>query len=148
MEHTYRRSESGQATVELAASLVWLVPLVVTIALAIMEISQAYYITNLLSAGANEAARALALAYGQNPAVAADAGLQSSVLSNVRINNIINSSSQFAAPIFNTLQSPATVGVTVSYLSGQFGLPTFPTFDPLNLGSSFKLQASSTYALE
>jgi hypothetical protein len=148
MKCNYDRSHSGQATLEMVASLVWLLPIMVTVVWAIMEASQAYYITNFLSVGANQAARGLALAYGQNPAVATNPSMQSSVFDNIRISNIINSSSQFEAPVFNTLVTPSTVSITANYLGGQYGLPTFPTFDPFNLGSAFQLKASSTYALE
>jgi Flp pilus assembly protein TadG len=144
-----RANESGISIVEAAASLSLLLPLMIVIVFVILEVSGAYLIKTSLSQGARRAARDLAVAYGQNPAVAGSRSLQNAmVLDNVRIPNMINDSRQFNDPVFDTNTTPHTVQVTVKYASNQYGLPPFPHPDPLNLGSQFAISAESTYRLE
>jgi len=126
-----------------------LLPLMITMIFVVLEASYAYTIRTSLAEGAREAARDLAIAYGQNPSVATDRSLQNSlVFDTIRITNMINSSTQFDDPVFNTASDPETVSVNVRYTSSQNGLPPFPNPDPLNLGSSFQISAQSTYRLE
>jgi Flp pilus assembly protein TadG len=144
-----RRGQQGVSVVEAAASLSLLLPLTITLLLVVLESSYAYLIKNSLSDGAREAARSLAIAYGQNPAIADDRSMQNSqVFDHVRITNMINNSQQFDDPVFDTGGSPATVTVNLRYTSGQYGLPPFPNPDPLNLGNNFRISAQAVYRLE
>ncbi|HEY9870146.1 MAG TPA: TadE/TadG family type IV pilus assembly protein, partial [Candidatus Obscuribacterales bacterium] len=137
-----RANQGGVSIVEAAASLSLLLPLMMVIVFVVLEVSDAYLIKTSLSQGARRAARDLAVAYGQNPAVATSRSLQNAmVLDNVRIHNMINDSRQFDDPIFDTNATPHTVHVTVRYASNQYGLPPFPYPDPLNLGSRFAISA-------
>lgn len=139
----------GVSIVETAAAMSLLIPLIFALIYAVTEISYAYLLKSSLAQGARQAARDLAIAYGQNPAVAGSRSLQEAmVFQNIRINNIINSNAQFDDPVFNTGVSPHTVFVNVKYLGSQYGLPPFPNPDVLNLGSKFVITADSTYRLE
>ena len=144
-----KRRERGSSIAETAASLVLLLPLLITIMFVVMEASRAYLIQQGLSQGAREAARNLAIAYGQNNNINNNRPLQDAlVYSNIHINQIINSSSQFTDAQFDPTGIPPYVTVTVNYTSGQNGCPVFPTLGPLNLGNSFHLSATSTYRIE
>ncbi len=143
------RQEGGVSIAESAAAMCLLIPLIFTLIYAVTEISYAYLLKTSLAQGARQAARDLAIAYGQNPAVASSRSLQDAmVFQNIRINNIINSNMQFDNPVFNTGISPHTVFVNVRYLGSQYGLPPFPNPDVLNLGNKFVITADSTYRLE
>jgi Flp pilus assembly protein TadG len=134
---------------ETAASLVVMLPLLVMIMFVVLEASHAYLIKESLAQGAREAARALAIAYGQNSQIANNRPLEDAqVLSGITIPNIINASAQFSDPVWTTTGSLPEVMVTVTYTSNQNGLPPFPNPDPLHLGSNFTLNATSTYRLE
>ncbi len=149
MQLSRQRKMGGATLAETAASFVIMIPLIMTVLFVVLECSQAFLIKESLAQGARQAARDLAVVYGKNPAVASDRSLQDAmVFNNIRVTNIINASAQFATPTFNTAGLPPTVTVTVSYTSGQNGLPVFPNPDPLRLGNSFQLNATSTYRLE
>jgi hypothetical protein len=114
-----------------------------------MEASKAYLIKEGLSQGAREAARNLAIAYGQNNSIQNNRSQQDAqIFSNIHINQIINASAQFQDPVWDANGIPPTVTVTVDYTSGQNGLPVFPAVGPLNLGNNFHLSATSTYRIE
>lgn len=143
------RRACGGAIVEGAAALTVLLPVVILLVLAAMEISYAYVLKGSLTEAAREAARSLSIAYGQDPTIATNRSLQDSkVLTKIRIANVVNNEGQFDNPVFDTAADPPTVTVTVRYLSQQFGLPPFPNPDPLNLGSNFQLTGVSTYRLQ
>jgi Flp pilus assembly protein TadG len=142
-----RRQAHGISIAETAASLVLLIPILFLVLFVIIECSKAYYIKDALAQGARQAARDMAIAYGQNKQIQYNRPMQDTVYDNVRIPSVINSSAQFDDAQFSSSASP-TVTVTVRYTSGQNGLPKFPDPDPLKLGASFKLQASSTYRVE
>jgi Flp pilus assembly protein TadG len=143
------KNKRGATLVEAAAAIVVIVPVVILLLFVVLEVSYAYVIQNSLAQGARQAARDLAIAYGQNPEVANDRALQESmVFDNIRIANIIANSAQFDNPTFDTAATPPTVSVTVQYLSNQYGLPRFPNPDPLHLGNSFTISASNTFRLE
>jgi Flp pilus assembly protein TadG len=129
--------------------MVILLPVLITILFVVVEASQAYMIKESLANGARQAARDLAVAYGQNSTIANNRSMEDSwVFDNIRIKNIINSDTQFDDPVWDTSGQPPTVTVTVNYTSGQNGLPPFPNPDPLKLGNNFKLNATATYRLE
>lgn len=143
------RRQSGASIAEASAALCLLLPLVCLMIFAIVETSYAYLIKDSMAQAARQAARDLAIAYGQNPAVANDRSLQDAlVFDHIRIQNLVNNSEQFDDPVFETASNPAKVRVTVRYLGGRYGLPTFPHSDPLGLGNSFIIFGGSTYRLE
>lgn len=145
----FKRKTSGATIAESAASLVILLPLAIIIILVVLEASYAYLIRTSLTQAAREASRDLAIAYGQDPSIATSRSLQDAqVFSNIRIAKIVAANQQFDNPVFDTTGTPPTVSVTVRYLSNQYGLPPFPNPDPLNLGSSFVITATSSYRLE
>ena len=134
---------------EAAAALSLLLPLTVMLVFVALEVSHAYLIKNALSEAAREAARNLAIAYGQNRTVATSRDLQdSSSFDKVRITNMVNDSEQFDDPEFSTTADPPVVSVTVRYKSAQYGLPQFPNPDPLNIGTNLEIASSSTYRLQ
>lgn len=139
----------GAAIVESAAALAMLLPVLIMIMFAILEVSYAYLIKNCMAEGAREAARNLAIAYGQDHTVANDRTKQESrSFDKVRISSMIASSAQFDNPVFQATADPPVVTVTVRYTSGLNGLPTFPHPDPLNLGSTFQISHTATYRLQ
>jgi len=134
---------------EAAAAIALLLPLLILVIFVVLEASYAYLIKNSLAQASREAARDLAVQYGQDPTIAGSRTLQNTqVFDKIRINKIVAASQQFDDPVFATGNDPPTVTVTVHYLSGQFGLPVFPNPDPLKLGANFKIDATSTYRLE
>lgn len=143
-----QRKSRGSSIAETAASMVILLPLLIMILYVGLEASKAYMIKESLAQASRQASRNLAIAYGQDKSVANNQSLEDAyVYSNIRINGVVASSDQFRAE-WNNTASPPTVKVTVDYTSGQNGLAPFPDPDPLGLGSSFHLSASSTYRLE
>lgn len=129
--------------------MVLLIPLIFTVLFIVLEASKAYMIKESLAQGARQAARDLAVAYGQNPSIENNRSLQDTmVFDNIKLAGAINASEQFDDPEWNTGAAPPTVTVTVHFTSGQNGLPRFPDPDPLKLGSNFHLDATSTYRLE
>lgn len=144
-----QRANNGAVIAETAAAMVLLLPITICIIFVILEASQAYLIQQSLDQAAREAARNLAVQYGQNNSIAGNRITEDTlVFDGIRIRAIVNSSSQFEDPTWNTSGAPPTVSVKVDYTSGQNGLPAFPNPDPLHLGSNFKLSGSSTYRLE
>lgn len=143
------RKQRGFTIAEAGASMALLLPLVIMLVFVVLEASYAYLIKTSMSQAAREAARDLAIAYGQNPAIASDRSLQDSlVFNNIRIPKMVASSQQFEDPVFDTAGNPPTVSVRVRYMGGQFGLPQFPNPDPLNLGSGLVIDGTNTYRLE
>lgn len=143
------KRKNGSTLAETAAAMVVLLPVVVCLIFVVLEASQAYLIQQSLDQAAREAARNLAVQYGQNNSIAASRITQDTlVFDGIRIHNVVNASSQFEDPTWDTSGSPPTVSVKVDYTSGKNGLPTFPNPDPLHLGSHFQLSGSSTYRLE
>jgi hypothetical protein len=145
-----RKNRGRGATIaEAGAALGLLLPLAFTVIFVVLEASYAYMIKSSLSQASRQAARDLAIAYGQNPSIQSDRSLQNvQVFDNIRIKDMVADSAQFEDPTFQTASDPPTVSVTVRYLGGQHGLPPFPNPDPLHLGSSFQITANSTYRLE
>ena len=143
-----KRRQSGGSLAESAASVSLLFPLAIVIIFVVAEASHFFIIKNGLDAGARQAARELAVVYGENQSIAYDRAIQDTeVFDNIRITNVINSSLQFDDPVFNEASDPPTVSVVVRYAGGSYGLPTFPNPDPLNLGTGFTINSTSTYRL-
>jgi hypothetical protein len=143
------RNNSGAAIAESAASLALLLPLAILLIFVVAEVSYAYLIKSSLSQAARQAARDLSVAYGKNPAISTNRSLQdSTVFEHIRLHNLVNSNQQFSDPVWQTGTSPHTVEVKVSYSGGQYGLPTFPHPDPLNIAGKIHIIGESTYRLE
>lgn len=142
------RKNNGQGLAEVVAATVFALPVLVVIMLALCEVSQFFLIETTLQNAARQAARDLAIDYTQIAGIDTNATTQATyVFNNIRYHNIVNSSAQFYAD-FNEVDYPNTVTVTVTYTSGSNGLPKFPNFDPLNLGSKLNLSSTSVYRLE
>jgi len=125
-----------------------LIPVLFMVLFVIIECSKAYYLKEALAQGARQAARDMAIAYGQNKQYDGNRAMQDLVYANVKMPQVINDVQQFDDAQFDTSSLTPKVTVTVHYTSGQYGLPKFPDPDPLGLASHFALQASSTYRVE
>jgi len=112
-----------------------------------VEAGYGYIIKINMDGAARRAARDLAIAYGQDPSIAQDSSKVNTVLSMIRIANMVVDNAQFGEPVFQT-DNPPTATVTVTYASGQYGLAPFPNPDPLNLGPTFTISSTATYHLE
>ena len=143
-----RARKRGITLVESVASMTVMIPILTSCAMVISEVTHAYVIKQGLQQSAREAARGLAAVYAESKMVDGSRSLQDQlVYDNVRSSNVVNASAQFDTAVFNTASSPPTVTVNVRYTSAQNGLSAFPLFDPLNLGSSFKINAEATYPI-
>lgn len=144
-----RRNSKGVGLAESAASLSLLLPIVMLVVYGIVQVTQAFLIKDGLTHAAREAARNLAIQYGQDPSIAGSRSLQdAAVFDLVRINNIVNASAQFDDPVFVEGANPPRVTVTVRYTGGQNSLPPYPNPDLFNLGNNYTIAAASTYRLE
>ncbi|MDR3617410.1 MAG: pilus assembly protein [Candidatus Obscuribacterales bacterium] len=151
------RPNSGAVTAEFAASLALILPMVLMILYASYEVAVALMIFNALDHSAHIAAMALSKAYGCDASCAVSSAKQQQVLSNITFNNIVVNPNQFAVTFPNNPPAASwkngnsnvpIVTVACTYASGQFGLPLFPSPDPLQLGKLFKLQATASAYLE
>lgn len=147
-----RRSPGGMTLSEAACALGLLTPVLLFVSLVVIEASRAYVIGTAMVNGAALAARSMAEYYRTNPEVAVTTSKQQAIFTNIRIPNMISSNSQFSIPAggWNLTATPPRVTVVVTYLPGQGSpaLPSFPSIDPLKLGSNFVISESATYALQ
>ncbi|MBX9688088.1 MAG: pilus assembly protein [Candidatus Obscuribacterales bacterium] len=143
-----RVRRSGHATMELAASLLFIVPLVMVLLFAVLELVKAYAINSVLSEAARISSRQLAVLYPDNPTIKQRSSQNALVFNQLCYGGVIANSAQFDDAVFNTAADPPTVTVTVRYLGGQYGLDPFPSYDPLGIGRNFKLSSTSIYRLE
>jgi hypothetical protein len=145
---TIKRNQ-GAVIAEGAAALILLLPLFIAIIFVVTEASYAFFLKSSLMEVAREAARELSIAYGLDPSIADSRSAQDArVFNKIRMPNVVNDSSQFEDPVFDTGAVRPIVSVRVKYASQQFGLPPFPNPDVLNLSSSFVLDGSSSYRLQ
>lgn len=143
------RRRSGYATIEMAAALVFVFPLVFLLLFAAVEVCRAYMINTVLSQAANKAARQIAILYPDVPAISSSRATQDLFVYDwINYGGIVQSSLQFDDAVFNANADPQTVSVTVHYTSGQNGLPQFPSYDPIGLGNKFNFYGTSVYRLE
>lgn len=143
-----KRDKKGQLLAETAASMAVLLALGVLVLFVVTSMSFAYMVKADLAEAARVAARDLAIAYGKDPTVAASrAAQEAAAYDRIRIPNIIVSSDQFDDAIFATGSNDRSVTVRLSYQGSRWGLPPFPTPDPLKIGR-FTLTAESVYRLE
>lgn len=142
-------SPTGVSIAELAASLLILLPIVISTAFVAIESAQAFMINAALNHCASLAARQLAIAYGSNPS--STKANPNCVFDNIRFMNIVVSSQQFEVPSqggWNESGKPPSVTVLVTFRSGTYGCPSFPDPDLLGLGSNFTMTARATCRLE
>ncbi len=144
------RRKTGSYIVEGAAGLLILIPLLVLITYATLQVSRAYMINAALQQAAQEGARLIATNYASHPSIASVRSDQEKYsFSVIKVDNIINDPGQFSAVFAPNASSPTDVTVTVTYPSaGDYGLPPFPDPDYLKLGSNFTLTGTARYTLE
>ena len=139
----------GSSLVETAVTIVFVVPLTFWVLFIAVEASQVYGISQALQQGAREAARRIATTYAVDPGIVGNSADQNKYgFDPVRINGVINDSSQFTATFTPDVSNPTSVTVTTVYASGKFGLSKFPDTDPLFLGPNYQIKATATYTLE
>ena len=137
------RKQSGATLVEATTTLVWFVPLVLTVLFVIIEATKAYEISRDLQIGAGLAARALASAGSTTTSQQ-----QADILQNVVVGNTIVDSSQFYAVNWQRTSTPPSVTVCVQHKSTGANQPaTFPNPDPLHLGAQFVMKEQATFRL-
>jgi Flp pilus assembly protein TadG len=142
------RTSTGNIS-EFAAVLMIVVPLALTLLFVGYEFAYGYMIKSNLDNAAKNAARAMAIAYGQDSSIAANQSKQQAVYTPIRVANFVNSNQQFTDPDFKPAgANPKSVTVTVSYLPGQYGLPMYPYPDPLNMAPTLRISGTYTYRLE
>lgn len=145
----FKRSTNGYCVAEMAASFLFIIPLIFILLFAVVQLVNAYTINNVLVQAAGQAARQLAVLYPENPTLVQARGYQDSlVYNNIKYNGIIADQQQFDDAVFNMSSDPQTVTVTVHYRGGQYGLQPFPSCDVLGLGQNFQLSGTSVYKLE
>ena len=144
------RRSNGLSLIEAVAAVAVMVPILFACLMAVQEVSQGYQIKQGLSQAARQAAQDMASAYQQSSAVASDRSSQDSIVySKITVPGAVAHQSQFDDASFDTASTPQTVTITVHYKSdGNTNLPQFPSFDPINLGANFDMNASSTYSLQ
>lgn len=109
---------------------------------------QALVIQNSLTQAAEQAARELSFAYKLDQRVARNRELQNSrVFDNIRVENVVNDSSQFLNPTFNLEDSRPTVTVVVRYKGGQNGLPPCPESELSRTKSDSELKSSASFPI-
>jgi Flp pilus assembly protein TadG len=145
-----RSNNKALSLIECVAAIAVMVPIMIGCCMAIQEVSQAYQIKQGLAQAARQAARDMAAAYAQSKQIDGSREVQNSFVYNkVKVPGAVTHPTQFDTAVFETSVDPKVVSVTVHYKSnGSTELPAFPTFDPINLGSNFDLNATATYALD
>ncbi len=150
MKFAKTRSKYGFAIVELSASLMLLLPLLVVVCYVAAEAMQLCMIKSVLNHTASIAARRLAIAYASDQTSAISD--PESSFSSIRVNNVVIDNRQFSVPPgaagWNLYSKPPTVCVEVTFSGGLYGLPQFPNPDPLNLGANIVLKSSAKANLE
>ncbi|MBX9688428.1 MAG: hypothetical protein K2X27_17090 [Candidatus Obscuribacterales bacterium] len=148
IERSSIRKRNGALIMELAASLLFVLPLVLVLLFAALELTDAYLIGSVLDQSALTAARDLAIAYPGEPTVAGSRIAQNVLAyDNIRISGVIASSAQFDDAVFDKSADPPTVTVTVHYSGGKYGLSPFPVGIP-GLDKQFALSGHSVYRIE
>lgn len=144
---TEKNSEKAITLVETVAVMSVMVPILMSAVFVIAEVSHFYVIKQGLVHASRQAARSMVAMYDESPMISSSRSLQNAmVYDKIRVDSIVNASSQFDSAVFNSKSLPPVVTVTVHYKGGQHGLMQFPLFDPLNIGAS-SIGASATYTL-
>ena len=146
MKKSNARKRKGAMLAEAAAAMAVLFPVLVTVIWVVIEASYAYVIDRSMNNAASEAAKDLAIAYQSDPTANSDSKW-TSICSAIRTPKFVADNSQFAITNWSPNSSPPTCTVTCTYLSGQNGLPRFPTWDPLNAFSGKVIIGTATYKL-
>lgn len=146
----FKRGSRGVTMAEFAASLAFLLPVIIIAGFVAFQVAQVYMVKTTLDFAAQTAARNLAIEYGKDP-VSAEA-FPEKVFDKIRLVGIVKSTDQFSIPSgtagWNTTVNPSTVTVNVTFQGGKFGLPPFPNPDPLGLSQDFSLTSTATFRLE
>jgi len=150
------RVTSGAVSAEFAAAVCLITPITILVVFSCYEIMTAFLIHHALLHSAHTAAMALSKAYGGDASYATSVDKQNQVFQDIKFANIVISPYQFSAqfpptPATADWTTPGNVPaltVTCSYKGGQYGLPPFPSPDPLKLGSNFTLSAQAKAYLE
>ncbi len=129
-----------------------LMPVIILIIWAWLEIAYAYVIGINMTEAANLAARALATEYYRDPSITVSLQKQNKIFDRIRIAYMVSSNTQFTIPDGAWqvrkpfLQSPQSVTVVCTYLPGEGSpaLPKFPNPDPLNLREKISISSSAT----
>lgn len=145
MKNKRSRRAGGAVLAEAVAVTAFMLPILVFLALVIVQATSAYIIDRDLQVAAALAARALA---AQGVPKDGQQVTQDIIFSNIKIPGRVVDPSQFSpAPVYNFTASPPTVTVFVQYKSTGIQ-PVSPIPDPLNLGKLFIIKAQATYRLQ
>lgn len=143
------RSCRGSLT-ETAASIAIILPIALIFGFVAWQVSQVYMIKTTLNMAAQQASRRLAINYGKDPTTAR--AFPEQTFAQIKHMGIVQSPDQFSIPLgtagWNENASPPTVTVQVEFQGGKYGLPPFPSPDPLGLGKDFKITGVGKSRLE
>lgn len=151
------RSATGAAQIaEFAAALCVFLPIALCVALAAYEASMVLMVHGALDHCAHSAAIVLSRAYASDTSVATNQSSQQQYLKTITFTNIVISPSQFQVKFppapdtasWSTNGNAPLVYVTCSFTGGQYGLPAFPSFDPLHLLQGYTVTGSGEAYLE
>jgi Tfp pilus assembly protein PilW len=119
----HTRNQRGAHLVELAAALVFGLPLLILIIFVALECTHFYAIKAAMDVGARNAARALVIDYNKTGVQGTNSNLKW-----LKIPNYIADPGQFTDVTWDNSNNPPTyVTVTCTYFSdGRYGLPQFP----------------------
>lgn len=140
-------NRKGTTLVETVVTMSIMIPIMIATVLVIAEVSHFYAIKQGLLHASRQAARSMVAMYDESPLIVNNRPSQNTlVYDQVRVPNVVSDTTQFDEAKFNTKSIPPIVTVTAHYKGGQTGLPPFPWFDPLNMGT-VPIGASATYTL-
>lgn len=140
------KRKSGQASTELAASLMFIIPLMLVAVYVVTQCVQAYTIYCTLKQASAQAARRFAVAYIHNPDLVRKNYGQ--VCYSVEYPGVVNSYKQFELVEFSPDAIPPTVTMRVHFAPEIFGCRRFPEPDILGISKHFKMSAQTTEKLD
>lgn len=141
---TYRRD--GQASTELAAALMFIIPLMLVSVYVVTQCVQAYTIFCTLKQASAQAARRFAVAYIHNPDLVRKNYGQ--VCYSVDYPGVVNSYKQFELVEFSPEAIPPTVTMRVHFTPEVFGCRRFPEPDFFGISKHFKMSAQTTEKID
>lgn len=144
----FRRAKGSLS--EFGAAIALVLPIGIICLFLACEVAELYMINSALNCAAAQAARSLAIGYGQDPSGAV--ANPSQYFAKVKFLNLVQNTAQFSIPSgaagWNTTANPPTVTVQVTFCSGKNGCPVLPNPDPLMLSSNLQMTTSATSWLE
>ncbi|MDX1987383.1 MAG: hypothetical protein SFV17_11905 [Candidatus Obscuribacter sp.] len=141
-----RRGRGGQYSTELAASFMFIIPVIVVAIYVCLQCVQAYMIYCTLKQASAQAARKFAVTYTHNPNALANNWAD--VVLSIEYPGVVNSYKQFELVEFSPEKIPPTVTMKVNYAPDAYGCRHFPEPDILGLGRYFLISAQSTEKLD